>query len=246
LEATQQFVETQAAQKSALQKIEIARAAILSLREQRTQINAEYVRTAFSDLSKAREQEGAAFEALKKSEKRKELSSIASPVDGTISQIFVHTLGAVVSPAQQLVTIVPLDSVLNIEAVLSNQESGFVSIGQEAEVKIDAFPFTRHGLLQAHVINVSEDSESQPNGPETQMVGSIRRADTASLLEGSERLVYYIRLKLDDDQPAFKVDLKKLRAGMSVRVEVKTGRRTVLNYITSPVSEYLRQSLMER
>ncbi|MFG1477011.1 HlyD family efflux transporter periplasmic adaptor subunit, partial [Xanthobacter agilis] len=80
------------------------------------------------------------------------------PVDGTVQQLAVHTIGGVVTPAQQLMVIVPRDGRLEIEAELMNRDVGFVHAGQEAEVKVEAFTYTRYGLLHGVVESVSRDA----------------------------------------------------------------------------------------
>src|SRR6516164_5293013 len=72
---------------------------------------------------------------------------LTAPVDGVVQQLAVHTVGGVVTPAQQLAVIVPSDAAIEIEAILANHNIGFVHAGQEASVKIDTFNFTRYGLV---------------------------------------------------------------------------------------------------
>jgi len=79
------------------------------------------------------------------------LQSLTAPVAGVVQDLAVHTLGGVVTPAQQLLRIVPADGGVEVAAVIANQDVGFVEIGQEAEIKIDTFPFTRYGLIHGRV-----------------------------------------------------------------------------------------------
>ena len=89
---------------------------------------------------------------------RTRLQQLTAPVDGVVQQLAVHTVGGVVTPAQALLVIVPTDSRLEIEAMVSNRDIGFVQAGQDAEIKIDTFNFTRYGLLQGEVLSVSQDA----------------------------------------------------------------------------------------
>lgn len=73
-------------------------------------------------------------------------------------QLAIHTVGGVVTPAQVLLVVVPSDSRLEIEALVSNRDIGFVHAGQEAEIKIDTFNFTRYGLLHGQVLSISQDA----------------------------------------------------------------------------------------
>jgi hemolysin D len=72
---------------------------------------------------------------------------LTAPVDGTVQQLSVHTIGGVVTPAQALLVVVPADSHREIDAMVSNHDIGFVRPGQKAEIKVDTFAFTRYGLL---------------------------------------------------------------------------------------------------
>ena len=83
---------------------------------------------------------------------------LTAPVDGVVQQLAVHTVGGVVTPAQPLLVVVPSDSRLEIEAMVSNRDIGFVHAGQDAEIKVDTFNFTRYGLLHGEVLSVSQDA----------------------------------------------------------------------------------------
>ena len=82
-----------------------------------------------------------------KANRRTKLQLLTAPVDGVVQQLAVHTVGGVVTPAQRSLCVVPADSHLEIEAMVSNRDIGFVHPGQEAEIKVDTFSFTRYGLL---------------------------------------------------------------------------------------------------
>lgn len=81
-----------------------------------------------------------------------------APVDGVVQQLAVHTLGGVVQPAQQLMVIVPDGMALEAEVMVLNKDVGFVYRGQEVEIKIDAFPYTRYGTISGKLAYVSRDS----------------------------------------------------------------------------------------
>jgi hemolysin D len=122
-------------------------------------------------------------------------------VDGTVQQLAVHTEGGVVTPAQALMSIVPADSHLEIEAMVSNRDIGFVHAGEDAEIKIDTFNFTRYGLIHGKVQSVSQDAIVREKA-----AGQIRddkqhtgdESDTSEP-EGQE-LVYSARVSLDKTQ----------------------------------------------
>ena len=83
---------------------------------------------------------------------------LTAPVDGVVQQLAVHTVGGVVTPAQQLAVAAPSDWALPVEAMISNRDIGFVHAGDEAQIKVDTFSFTRYGLLHGRVLSVSQDA----------------------------------------------------------------------------------------
>jgi hypothetical protein len=127
------------------------------------------------------------------------------------------------------------------KAMLSNRDIGFVHPGQDVQVKVDTFPFTRYGLIHGRVVSVSKDAitrdkpgEKAP-GPES----------TTSEPKGQE-LVYSARISLDRTQMQVEENLVNLTTGMAVTVEIKTRSRAVITYLLSPLMRYKQESLRER
>ncbi len=90
--------------------------------------------------------------------RRDELTRLIAPVDGTVQQLAIHTPGGIVTEAQALMVIVPDDAPVTAEVMLQNKDIGFVRVGDAAAIKLEAFPFTRHGTLPATVTRVSPDA----------------------------------------------------------------------------------------
>jgi hemolysin D len=100
---------------------------------------------------------------------------VSAPVDGVVQQLAVHTVGGVVTPAQSLLVVVPSEGRLEIEAMVSNHDIGFVHAGQAVEIKVDAFNFTRYGLLHGQVLTVSQDAvigDQQPDRSNDRRLGT--------------------------------------------------------------------------
>jgi hemolysin D len=245
LEILQSLVETQqelAVQKSRLDEAEAALAAIT---EARAQADAEYRHTVSSDLVEAQRKAAGLGEDLIKAQQRTRLQLLTAPVDGTVQQLAVHTVGGVVTPAQALLVIVPADSHLEIEAMVSNRDIGFVHVDQEAEIKVDTFNFTRYGLLHGRVLSVSQDAiaRDKPHDPSSDKAPG---AESSTSEPKGQELVYAARISLDRTQMQVEENLVNLSPGMAVTVEVKTGSRTVLTYLLSPLLRYKQESLRER
>jgi hemolysin D len=222
-----------------------AEAAVAAIRETRGQAAAEYRHTLSDELAKAEQKANGLAQDLIKAEQKTRLQQLISPVDGVVQQLAIHTVGGVVTPAQALLVIVPSDSRLEIEAMVSNRDIGFVHPGQDAEIKIDTFNFTRYGLLRGEVLSVSQDAiiRDQP-----QDRSGVRRPGTPS--DSSEpkgqELNYSARVSLDRTKMQIDDRMVDLSPGMAVTVEIKTGARTILDYLLSPLIRYQQDVLHER
>jgi hemolysin D len=118
---------------------------------------AEFRRTVSDELAKTEQKANGLAQDLVKAEQKTRLQRLTAPVDG-VQQLAIHTVGGVVTPAQAPLMVVPSDSRLEIEAMVSNRDIGFVQPGQGAEIKVDTFNFTRYGLLHGEVLSVSQDA----------------------------------------------------------------------------------------
>jgi len=162
-----------------------------------------------------------------------------------VPQLAVHTIGGVVTPAQALLVLVPVDGRLEIEATVSNRDVGFVHPGQDAEIKVDTFNFTRYGLLHGKVLTVSPDAIARDK-PQDRSSDKVQGADNASSEPRGQELGYSARVSLDRTQMQLEDKLVNLSPGMAVTVEIKTGSRTVISYLLSPLLRYRQDSLRER
>src|SRR5262249_15015167 len=152
----------------------------------------------------------------------------------------VHTVGGVVTPAQALAVVVPSESQLEIEAVLSNRDIGFVHLGQQAEIKVDTFNFTRYGLLHGDVLSVSTDAitRDRPQGGSNDRMSGA--AQSSSEPKGQE--LEYPRISLDRTDMQVDEKLVKLGPGMAVTVEIKTGKCRIISYLLSPLARYKQEA----
>jgi hemolysin D len=235
-EILQALVEQQedlGVQKSHLREAEAAAAAIL---ETRGQTEAEYRHALSDDLTKAEQKASGLAQDLIKAEQRTNLQRLTAPVDG---------VGGVVTPAQSLLMVVPSDSHLEIEAMVSNRDIGFVHAGQDAEIKIDTFNFTRYGLLHGEVLSVSQDAvirDRKQDRPDNRAAGA---QNESSEPQGQE-LNYTARISLDRTQMQIDDRIVNLSPGMAATVEIKTGSRSILSYLLSPLLRYRQETLHER
>jgi hemolysin D len=182
-------------------------------------------RRAMLDLQHESEQRAAALtQELKKAQQRDSLMRLTAPVDGTVQQLAIHTHGGVVTEAQPLMVIVPSDQPVEVEAMLENKDIGFVRPGQTVEIKVETFSFTKYGVIDGVVQSISNDAI------EDELLG----------------LVYSARIQLKKNTIQVGENLIALSPGMAVRAEVKTDKRTVIDYFLSPLKQHTAESLLER
>jgi membrane fusion protein, hemolysin D len=222
-----------------------AEAAVAALTETRAKTAAEYRRGFFDELAKAEQKAASLAHDVIKAEQRTKLQLLTAPVDGVVQQLAVHTVGGVVTPAQALLVIVPIDSHLEIEAMVSNRNIGFVHVGQAAEIKVDTFNFTRYGLLHGEVLSVSQDAIARDK-PQDKSNDKAQGAETNTSEPKGQELSYSARVSLDRRQMQVEEKFVNLSPGMAVTVEIKTGWRRVISYLLSPLLRYKQESLRER
>jgi hemolysin D len=245
LQILQSLVETQqdlVVQKS---KSREAEAALAAVTEQRAQTIAEFQRTLSGELVEAQRKVGGLSEDLIKAQQKTKLQVLTAPVDGAVQQLAVHTIGGVVTPAQALMVVVPAESHLEIEAMVSNRDIGFVHVGQDVEIKVDTFNFTRYGLLHGKVLSVSQDAITRDK-PQDKSNDQTQGATTNTSEPKGQELVYAARVSLDRTHMQIEENLVNLSSGMAVTVEIKTGDRAVISYLLSPLLKYKQESLRER
>jgi hemolysin D len=243
LQTLQTLVEQQQGlivEKSRLHEAEAALAAII---ETRGQTVAEFHRARIDELTKAEQKMAGLAQDVIKAEQRGRFQQLTAPVDGVVQQLSAHTVGGVVTPAQQLLVVVPRDSQLEIEAMVSNDDIGFVHVGQQAEIKVATFSFTRYGLLHGSVLNLSEDVVT-PERPQDRSSEDGRGGDIAT--PKTQMASFAARVSLDQTQMQLEDRLVNLSPGMAVIVEIKTGSRRIISYLLSPLARYQAESLRER
>ena len=210
-----------ASQQSTLQQITQA---IKQAEDERILNTQTIKRDTLDVLRQANEQIGQLEPEAAKAEQRKQLLTLTAPVDGTVQQLAIHTIGGVVTAAQPIMVVVPSEDKLEIEAIVPNKDIGFVQAGQDVVVKIESFPYTRYGYLTGKVKTVSFDA--------------VENKDLG--------LVYTAIVSLDQDTLNIEGKPVRLDAGMNATAEIKTGKRSVISYLLSPLQTKVDESLRER
>jgi hemolysin D len=226
-------------------KLHEAEAAVAELTQARVKAEAEYRRTLYDDLAKAEQRAAGFAQDVIKGEQKARQQILTAPVDGVVQQLAVHTVGGVVTPAQVLAVIVPLDANLEISAMVLNRDIGFVVPGQSAAIKVDTFNFTRYGLLHGRVLGISRDSIANDRRDDKAR-GQSSGVEGASSEPKGQELVYAARVSLDRTEMEIEGRSVELSPGMAVTVEIKTGSRRIISYLLSPLIRYNQEVLRER
>jgi hemolysin D len=194
------------------------------LEQQGREAREESRRAALADLAKAEADAVLRREEVTKARQVSRFQRLVAPVDGTVQQLEVHTLGGVVEAAKPLMAVVPTRGGLEVEARILNRDIGFVRQGQNAAIKLEAFPFTRYGAVPAHVRSISRDAiQDEDLGP-----------------------VYVATVALD--RAFIEADGRRysLTPGLAATVDVRTGSRSIIGYLLSPLQKSIAQAARER
>jgi membrane fusion protein, adhesin transport system len=149
---------------------------------------------------------------------------VRSPVAGTIKQLFVKTLGGVIQPGRDLVAIVPTEDKLRVEARVSPADIAFLHPNQKAIIKFTAYDFSIHGGLEGEVVNISPDT----------------------IVDEEGNSFYIVQIETEKSFLGNEVNPLPIIAGMTVSVDILTGKKTILDYILKPILKTKQLALRER
>lgn len=205
-------------------EISKAGAAQASVDQQLAKLDSEFAREALDALTEAEATRKLREEELKKASEKAALTILTAPDDGVVQQLQVHTLGGVVKPADPLMVVVPKGEELIVEAMVLNRDAGFVHAGQPVEVKLEAYPFTRYGVVEGRLEQVSRDAiDNEKLGP-----------------------VYPVRVKLAHPWISIGGKRTALEPGLTATAEIKTGDRRIIEYLLSPLVRRVKEAGRER
>lgn len=176
-------------------------------------------------LSTSRERD-AIREQLQKADKLHTLVTLTSPSDAVVLDIAKLSQGSVVKAAEPLFTLVPLDTRLEAEVQINSGDVGYVKTGDAVRLKLDAYPFQRHGTLDATVNTISEDAFQR---------------ETAL---GAEAY-FSSRIGLGESKLKRLPDKARLLPGMTLTAEIVVGKRSVMSYLLWPLTKALDESIRE-
>lgn len=214
--------------------IRSARSQVTQAAQRVRELQADYRRQLQEEREAAGMQLARLEEQLAGLRARQEGLELTAPQDGVVKSLLTHTPGSVVQAGAVLATLVPSQEPAVAEVWMTNEDAGFVRVGQAVSVKVAAFPFQRYGLVAGTVEDIAADAEAGGN-------------PAAPTVEGAMgTLVYRCRIRLQQQQLARGGQEFRLLPGMRVLAEVRLGQRRVIDYLLSPVIGAVREAGRER
>lgn len=201
-----------------------AQSAVAEARARIAEISDSFKAQAQTEMSVKTIEANALRETLTSLQDRRVRTEIRSPVNGTIKEIKIKTVGGVVQPGQDLVEIVPRDDQLLVEAQIRPGDIAFLHPGQDAMIKITAYDFSIYGGLKGELVDISADTITNEKGES----------------------FYRVRLRTHETELKRKGEVLPIIPGMVASVDILTGKKTVMEYILKPFIKTLNNALSER
>jgi hemolysin D len=193
-------------------------------REEMAYIQANYESTALNELSEKEKQMMQLHATIEEAAFRNARQTLTSPVDGYVHELFVHTVGGVVTSAQKVISVVPVRTPLMIRTTVFNKDIGFVKEGMPVAIKVDTYDFQKYGTLKGVVSHIDKDSKDDPKlGP-----------------------VYTVEVKPRENQLLVDGHWQALSTGLSVSAEIKTGKRQIIEFFIYPLVKHLNEGMSVR
>ena len=217
-----------------------ARAGAESLQRRIEQLTSETIAKQAQSLTETAQKVDALRQDVIKAQLRRDRMQLRAPIDGTVQQLAVTTVGQVVTPGQPLLVLVPSDGPVEIEALVLNKDIGFVAPGQEVTVKVDSFPFTRYGTAEGRVLRISRDAIDDRDASGSTDALSVARSQGTNGAIGTPRtqnLVFPVTIEVQKNNIVSDGKPVTLTPGMTVQAEIHTGNRRVIDYVLAPIRE---------
>lgn len=249
-DAKEELQKSQAALASDQGQLIETDAALKELESEKLKTVSAFIADNQNKLEEAARKSDEARQAVAKAEAREQRTRLTSPIDGVVQQVSVTSIGQVVTTGQELAVITPSDGPLKVEALVANLDIGFIKIGQEVVIKVDAFPFTRFGVVHGKVEKIAAEAVDEQAAKRTMAdatsAGSPNTAPSASAPGQAQSFVFPITVSLDETAIAIDGRPTPLAPGMTVTAEIRTDSRRVIDYLLSPLARLGSEAMKER
>jgi hemolysin D len=193
-------------------------------REEMAYLENHFHSTQLSELSEKEKQINQLQASIEEASFRNSRQTLVAPVDGYVNELFVHTIGGVVTPAQKVLSVVPVNMPLVVQATVLNKDIGFVRTGMPVSIKVDTFEFQKYGTLNGIVTRVDKDSrDDQKLGPVYTV--TVNPLQHSLLVDGR---------------------WQSITSGLSVSAEIKTGKRRIIEFFIYPLIKYMNEGMSVR
>ncbi|MES2742037.1 MAG: HlyD family type I secretion periplasmic adaptor subunit [Pseudomonadota bacterium] len=221
--------------------------ATIAAQQQRiSQLQSNYESELEKELAEIRGRVAQLQPNLDKTVYRQGLMELRAPQDGMIKDMATTTVGAVVQPGSVVLTLVPRGEQVFADVSVKNEDVGFVKVGQPAQIKLSAYPFQKYGMLTGTVVRLSADATESARGA-ANVNGTVNNALTLDNDQPTTVAVYKARIKLDHQSlRGPQGEALALSPGMQVVAEINQGKRSVLEYLLSPVQKAASEAGRER
>ena len=224
LELQEERVDQEKEREVVRTQLTVTDAALSNLQQRRNVLNAQTQSKWMNELADLDTRLRSFDQEILKAETRVNETRLTAPVAGTVQQLAVSTVGGVVTPAEKLMLIVPDEDALRVDAWLPNKDIGFVHDGQAAEIKVETFPFTKFGVIDGEITNISNDA----------------------IADEDLGLVYLAQVAMAKSTMWVNDKVVNLSPGMAVTVEVNMGKRRLIEFLLTPLLRYRDEGLQER
>ncbi|MDH5525087.1 MAG: HlyD family type I secretion periplasmic adaptor subunit [Desulfobulbaceae bacterium] len=216
--------------------VKSAKAGVTQSEKTLIQIESDYRRRLYTERDELANAMDKLRQEITKQDHRKSLLELKAPQEGVVKDLATHTAGTVVQPGTVMLTLVPGNETLRAEVWISNDDIGFVRLGQSVKLKFATFPFQKYGMAEGVVEYISADAADN----------AVSNGAPRSDLAGSAPFVYKAlinlnSMKLEMDEKNF-----QLTAGMQTNAEIHLGTRTVAAYLLSPIQKAWHEAGRER
>ena len=188
-----------------------------------------YLQEARQDASKAEEELATTQQKLNERQSILNHTDLTSPVGGVVKYLRVNTIGGVLRPGDELMQIAPTDGGFFVEGRVTPSDVGSLKLGLPVTVRVDAFDYSIYGTLKGRLTHISPDTLSEQGS------------------RGETNVFYRIQVRLDADQShnprAQDIGIK---SGMTTSLDIRTGERTVLQYLIKPIFKAFQGAMTER
>jgi len=228
LEAQQRTKEVERELEQAVSREQVLRRELAALEAEKLGFEKNWRQKEMEELLAVTRERDAIVQQMQKAERRNKLVTLYAPMDAVVLEIAKLSPGSVVQGAETFFTLVPLNTRLEAEVQITSMDVGYIKPGAPVHLKLDAFPFQRHGMLEGRLRTLSEDA--------------FKRDSNA---KGSLDAYYLARIDVESNNLRNMIDSSRLLPGMTLNAEIVVGKHSIISYLAWPLTKGLDEAVRE-